>query len=309
MAKTVIVIAGPTASGKSALALDVAEEFGGIVVNADSMQVYRELRILTARPDEGALARAPHALYGVLSVDERCSAARWREMALVEIAAAHGADRLPILVGGTGLYLRALMEGLSEVPEIPEPVRAATRDLFDRLGAAAFHAELARRDPAMAERLDPADRQRLIRAWEVIEASGRSLADWQAGPRQGPPAELRFATLVLAPPRAALYAACDRRFLAMIEAGALDEVRALAALGLAPDLPALKAVGVRELLAHISGETTLDEAITAAQTATRRFAKRQTTWLRHQLEADHTVNAQYSERLSNEIFSFIRHLC
>ncbi len=309
MAGLVIVIAGPTASGKSALALDVAEEFGGIVVNADSMQVYRELRILTARPGDAALARAPHVLYGVLSVAERCSAARWRDMALAEIAAAHAAGKLPVLAGGTGLYLKALMEGLSEMPEIPKEVRAAARELFDRLGAADYHAELARRDPVMAERLDPADRQRLIRAWEVLEASGRSLADWQAEPRRGPPAELRFATVVLAPPRAALYATCDRRFAAMIEDGALDEARALTALDLAPDLPALKAVGVRELLAHIGGEISLDEAIAAARMATRRYAKRQMTWLRHQLDADHMVNAQYSERLGNEIFSFIRHFC
>src|SRR4051812_3908656 len=223
----VLAIGGPTASGKSALALDAAEAFGGTVINADSMQVYADLAVLTARPGPEALARVPHRLYGVLPATEACSAARWRDMALDAIAEAAGQGRLPVVVGGTGLYLRALMEGLAEIPSVPAPVRADARARHARLGGPAFHAGLAARDPAMAARLAPGDTQRLIRAWEVLEATGRSLADWQAAPSAGPPPGLRFATLVLDPPRDALYAACDGRFRAMVAAGALDEVARL----------------------------------------------------------------------------------
>lgn len=313
----VIVIAGPTASGKSALGLAVAEAFGGTIVNADSIQVYRELEILSARPGPAELARAPHRLYGVLSAAERCSAARWRALALDEIAAAQGAaqgaSRLPVLVGGTGLYLRALLDGLSPIPDIPAEIRAAALGRMAALGAPAFHAELGRRDPAMAARLAPADRQRLVRAWEVLEATGRSLADWQREPAvaagEGP--ALAPLCFVLEPPRPALYAACDARFRAMVDAGALAEAERLARLGLDPNLPAMKAVGVPELIAHLRGEMALEPAIAAAQQATRRYAKRQLTWFRHQMagaERLHPggVGAQFLERLQPSIFAFIR---
>lgn len=309
----VVVIGGPTASGKSALALAVAEEFGGTVINADSMQVYRELAVLTARPGPADLARAPHRLYGMLEVTERCSAARWRDLAMAEIAASHGAGRLPVVVGGTGLYLKALLEGLSPIPEIPPAIRAAALALVAERGAAALHAELGRRDPVMAARLQPTDRQRLVRAWEVLEATGRSLAAWQSEPPPQEPGAPALAPIVfvLEPPRPALYAACDRRLAAMLAAGALDEVAALDRLGLAPDLPALKAVGVPELLAHLRGELTLPDALVAAQQATRRYAKRQITWFRHQIGAANRLSpagtgAQYLERLTEEIFSNIR---
>ena len=306
-----VVITGPTAGGKSGLALALAEAFDGVVINADSMQVYRELRILTARPGADALARAPHRLYGVLPGREPCSAGRWREMALDQVAAARGAGRLPLVVGGTGLYLRALVEGLAPVPSVPEALREAARARHADLGGAAFHAELAARDPVIAARLEPGDSQRLIRAWEVLEATGRSLADWQArggGPSDGAPARiLRFVCL---PPRPVLYAACDARLRAMVENGALEELRALRALDLDPRLPVMKALGVRELGRHLDGALSLDDAIARAQQATRNYAKRQMTWLRTQTAPGGaravTLNEQYSKSLDPEIFAIIR---
>ena len=311
----VLIVTGPTASGKSGLALALARALDGVVINADAMQVYRELAVLTARPQPADCAAAPHRLYGVMPGSEACSAGRWRDMALAEIAAARAAGRVPILVGGTGLYLRALTGGLAEMPAIPEEVRHAARRRHEASGGEAFHGELARRDPVMAARLEPGDSQRLIRAWEVLEATGRSLAEWQD--RGGaPPAPYRFARIVLQPPREALFAACDGRFRAMMEAGALDEVRALAALGLDLALPVMKALGVPELAAHLRGELDLEAAIAQAQQATRRYAKRQTTWLRTQTPRDVSsndpaplvINKQYSESLNQEIFKIIRGL-
>jgi tRNA dimethylallyltransferase len=302
----VLIVAGPTGSGKSALAIDAAVEFGGAVINADSMQVYRELRLLTARPSAEDEARVPHRLFGVLPAAEACSVGRWLAMAADEIAAAWAEGRLPIVVGGTGLYLKALTNGLVPVPEIPEAVRGEARALHRRLGGEAFKDALALLDPGAAARLPAGDSQRLIRAYEVVAATGRTLADWQ---RQAPTAaavDARFATIVLSPPRETLYAAVDARFDAMIAAGVLDEVRALVALGLDPALPAMKAVGVKELAAHLRGETGLEEACNAARKATRNFAKRQWTWLRHQLDSDEQVSEQYSERISPRLFSFIR---
>jgi tRNA dimethylallyltransferase len=279
----VLVIAGPTASGKSGLALDLARRLDGEIINADSMQVYRDLAILTARPDPTALAAAPHRLYGVLPAAEPCSVARWRTLTLAAIAAVQAAGRLPIVVGGTGLYLRALMAGLAEIPEIPAGIRAAARARLEAVGAARFHAELARRDPSGAEQLRPGDRQRLVRAWEVLDATGRPLADWHRRTAGQSPPGLEFSVLVLDPPRPALYDACNGRFLAMVAAGALDEVRRLDALGLPPDRPALKALGVPELRRHLAGEFDLPTAAALAQQATRNYAKRQVTWFRHQL--------------------------
>jgi len=290
---TVVIVAGPTASGKSALALALARHYGGTIINADALQVYRDLRILTARPDEAAQARAPHRLYGYLDAAARGSAARWRDLALAEIAAALGAGRLPIVVGGTGLYLRALRQGLAPVPDIPPEIRDEAAALYRALGGAAFRTNLATLDPAAATRLPPGDRTRLTRAYEVARATGVPLGEWQR--HAAAPAPYRFATLLLAPPRAALYAACDARFAAMIETGGLDEAAALFARGLAADLPAMKAVGVPELMRHLRGEIALAEAVGAAQMATRRYAKRQMTWFRHQLDAELICNEQYSE--------------
>ncbi|KAF0116549.1 MAG: tRNA dimethylallyltransferase [Rhodospirillaceae bacterium] len=279
----VIIVAGPTASGKSALALVLAEAFGGTVINADSMQVYRDLFLLTARPDAAALARAPHRLYGFLEAGEEiCSVARWLVLAHAAVQEAHGAGRLPIVVGGTGLYLEALRHGLALVPEVPAAVRAKTRDLMAVIGPHAFHARLAERDPVMAARLRPSDPQRLQRAWEVLMASGRSLADWQgAAVMEGMRA--RFCSLMLMPPRPVLRAACDTRLRCMVAAGAVAEVAALLARAVPSDRPILKALGVSALADHIRGRCSLEEAVMAAQGATRRYAKRQCTWFRHHL--------------------------
>jgi tRNA dimethylallyltransferase len=313
---SVIVIGGPTASGKSGLAVDLAERLDGVVINADSMQVYRDLRVLTARPDAVDEARAPHRLFGILDAGDVCSAARWRNLAIAEIAAAHAAGRRAIVVGGSGLYLNALMFGLAAVPPVPGAIRAAARARLAAQGSAALHAALAARDPAMAARLTPGDGQRIVRAWEVLEATGRSLADWQVA-GVGGAAAFVYDVVLLLPPRSDLHGSCDARFVAMVAGGALDEVRKLegrlARNELTGDVPLLKALGVPELRALLRGETTRDAAIAAAQQATRRFAKRQTTWFRHQVPAQAApplnrvvrTAEKYSVDLSDRIFSEI----
>ncbi len=286
----IIVIAGPTASGKSKLALEMAAALGCGVVNADSMQVYRELRVLTARPGPAEEERAPHRLYGVLPAWERCSAARWREMALAALA---GEEAHPaILCGGTGFYIEALLHGLSDMPDTAPGIEAAARARREALGAEGFHREVAARDPELARRVPPGDRQRLLRAWAVFEATGRPLSEWQAGPR---PAPLRAWTILLDPPRERLRARIEARFRAMLAAGALEEADRLR--GLDPDLPAMKALGLPELHAHLAGKIALDEAERRAVFATRRFAKRQRTWFRNRLRADATFRQDYSPGL------------
>ncbi len=283
----VALIAGPTASGKSPLAMALAERRGGIVINADAMQVYRELRVLTARPTEAEEARVPHALYGMVPVMESHSVARWRVGALQAIEEARAAGRLPILVGGTGFYLKALVEGLVEIPLVPEDMRAEVRRRAAALSPRALHAEIARRDPAAAVRLAPGDRQRLTRAWEVHEATGQPLSEWQRATAVGAP--YRFESVLVLPPRATLHAAADARFARMLMDGALEEAGALK--GVDPTLPAMKAVGLRELIAHLDGRMTRVRAIEAAQFATHRYIKRQTTWFRHQMRFDHVFES------------------
>ena len=307
-----IVVAGPTASGKSALALDLAEALDGVIINADSMQVYRDLDILTARPGPDALARAPHRLYGMLEPSPPCSAGKWRDLALAEIAAAEAVGRRAILVGGTGLYLRALTDGIVAVPDIPSKVRADATAIADRDGVPALHRDLGGRDPKMAATLRPTDRQRVIRAWEVVVATGRSLADWQAAPPTGPAAPPTRWVVVM-PERADLHAACDRRFAAMMDQGALDEVARLRGLDLDPALPVMKALGVPQLMRALSGASTLTAAVAEAQAATRQYAKRQVTWLRHQVMGAKTsqdivavISAQYSQQMRHEIITKFR---
>jgi tRNA dimethylallyltransferase len=278
-----ILIAGPTASGKSALALAVAEKHRGTIVNADSMQVYRDLRIITARPTAAEEAQVPHRLYGHVDAAENYSVGRWCQDARAALDEARREGRLPILVGGTGLYFTALTLGLSAVPPTPPEIRAMVRARCDSEGAAALHAELARRDPAMAERLKPGDRMRIARALEVLEATGRSLTDWH---RDGMPAILDpdgALKIFLAVDRDELQRRIDARFDAMLAAGALDEVRALAARGLDPMLPAMKAHGVPWLRRHLAGEISLEVAAEGGKQDTRRYTKRQVTWFRHQM--------------------------
>ncbi len=261
----------------------MAERHGGVIVNADSMQVYRDLRIITARPGVADEARVPHRLYGHVDAAENYSVGRWCQDARAVLEEAKSAGRVPILVGGTGLYFKALTQGLSAVPPTPLDIRAAVRARCDAEGAAALHAELARRDPVMAERLKPGDRMRLARALEVLEATGRSLADWH---RDGLPAILDLEDAVkifLVVDRAELYRRIDARFDAMLTAGALDEVRALAGRSLDPLLPAMKAHGVPWLRRHLAGEISLEAAAEGGKRDTRRYTKRQVTWFRNQM--------------------------
>jgi tRNA dimethylallyltransferase len=276
------LIAGPTASGKSALALRLAAETGAEIVNADSMQLYADLRVVTARPSREEEAQAPHHLFGTVDAADGWSAGRWLRAATATLAEIAARARPAILVGGTGLYFRALTHGLAEIPKVPAEARRQAEAEFETLGEEAFRARLATPDPAAAQRIAPGDRQRLVRAWEVYAATDIALTDWQS---TGAPA-LRsgvWRAVALEPPREVLYARCDTRLAAMVEAGALEEARALAARNLDPALPILKAVGVREFAAHLRGEMTLPEALTAAQQQTRNYAKRQTTWMRGQM--------------------------
>jgi tRNA dimethylallyltransferase len=275
------LIGGPTAGGKSALALRLARRLGGEIINADSMQIYGDLRILTARPSPEDEAAAPHHLFGVADAAEAWSVGRWLRSATRVLADVKARGRPAIVVGGTGLYFRALTAGLADIPEIPPDVRTASRSLFDRQGEEAFRARLAAVDPQAAARIARGDRQRLVRAHEVFAATGRPLTQWQAGARPLlPPGTWRG--VVVEPPRDLLYERCDARLRAMVEAGALGEVARLAARGLDPDLPAMKALGVSPLAAHLRGETPLEAALNRASLDTRHYAKRQMTWFRHQ---------------------------
>jgi tRNA dimethylallyltransferase len=273
---TVVVIGGPTASGKSGLALSLAKAKNGTIINADSMQLYDGLHRLTAQPSAEDLAEAPHALYSCLKPDQLCSSAIWRDMALAEIEKSIAAGRLPIVVGGTGFYIRTLLLGISPIPDIDPAVRERANALQKELGNPTFHAELAKRDPVMADRLHPFNTQRLVRAWEVLEATGKSL-----------------------PERKKLYEQCDQRFGQMIAAGVLEEVRAFkpqAGWALA------KALGYPELTSHLAGNLTLNEAIDMAQRTTRHYAKRQVTWFRHQIKPDLVLDSPDASKLISTIF-------
>jgi tRNA dimethylallyltransferase len=278
-----VLIAGPTASGKSALALELAQTRDAVIINTDSMQVYRDLRVITARPTLEEEARAPHRLYGHVDAAVNFSAGAWVANAASVLDEARAQRWLPIFIGGSGLYFKALTRGLSAVPPIAPGIREAVRARLERDGVEALHAELAQRDPDSAERLKPRDRARIARALEVVESTGRSLTDWH---RDGLPPLLppgQFRALFLSPHRDTLYARIDARFDAMLEAGALDEVAQLAARQLDPLLPAMKAHGVPALLAHLKGEITREEAAEIGRADTRHYAKRQFTWFRHQL--------------------------
>jgi tRNA dimethylallyltransferase len=284
MAKEVLVVTGPTASGKSALALVLAERRGGTVINADAMQTYDAFPILTAQPTAEERARIPHRLYGVLPLSETLSAARWRDLALAEIAE----SPVPILCGGSGLYLRTLMQGISAIPAIASEVRDQANADWDAMGGDAFRARLGERDSEIVARLKPGDRQRHVRAWEVVLATGRPLSDWQK--RQGTPAPWRFNTILLAPDRGWLRQRIEARFDVMLTQGVLDEVRAVFDRKPDPGWPGLKAHGAPELFRHFRGELTLDRARQIAIDHTRQYAKRQMTWFRHQLTPDVVAN-------------------
>jgi tRNA dimethylallyltransferase len=292
---SVIVVTGPTASGKSALALALAEQQSGTVINADAMQTYDAFPILTAQPTAEERARVPHALYGVLPLSEMLSAARWRKLASAEIARALAEGRTPILCGGSGLYLRTLMQGIATIPDVPPEIREQANAAWQSLGPDVFRARLADKDPAAVLRLKPGDRQRHVRAWEVAVATGRPLSDWQAD--AGVPAPWRFATVLLAPDRGWLRDRIESRFDAMLAQGVPTEVRTVFDRAPDPRWPGLKAHGVPELFRHFRGELELGKARQIAIDHTRQYAKRQMTWFRHQMAPDLVVDPQSTQCL------------
>ncbi len=299
-----LLIAGPTASGKSAVALELAQRLNGTVINADSMQVYKDLRILTARPTEADEHKVPHQLYGFLDASETCSAARWGDLAGKAFEDVMEAGGFPIFVGGSGLYFRALIEGLSPMPEIDQSVRLASSARFDELGATAFAREVATLDPVFAAHPDRQDPQRLQRAWSVYEQTGIPLSEWQSVPRE-PKLSGTFLKIVLTLDRSLLRQRCNERFVRMARQGARDEVAALISRGLDPGLPIMKAIGVREFADVIAGRASEDQAVAWSQTSTRQYAKRQETWFRNQMISWKRVQAQHLERTMQEIFTNI----
>jgi len=309
-----LLVAGPTASGKSALALALAARFGGVIVNVDSMQVYEELRVLTARPTKEEEAQIPHVLYGIRKAKEPGSVAWWRAEALAAMDEARANGRIPILTGGSGMYFAALTQGIAEIPGPGPEARAEARALLEKLGPEELHAGLTKVDPATAARLNPRDSQRIARAWEVWRGTGIGLAAWQN--RRGEPARWDFAAILLDPPRDTLRAAIATRFQTMIEQGAIQEVEALLTQNLDPALPAMRAHGVPEISAHLRGETTLEHAARRTELITGQYTKRQATWFHHHRLADpplmHTINArfssctQFSGSLRPEILAFLQ---
>jgi tRNA dimethylallyltransferase len=284
MTSAIHIIAGPTASGKSARALALAREQNGVIINADATQLYADLRIVSARPSEAEMMQVPHRLYGFLPGEEAASAGKWLGWVKPEIEAAWAAGQLPILCGGTGLYLKALQEGLSPMPEVPVEVRAAVAARLAEIGKPAFYAELQKIDPAGAAHVGPHNTQRLLRAREVVEASGETFSAWMQKPREKLFPEARVTREVIELSREELYRRCDARFAQMMEHGAIEEVQTLLAKGYGDDAPVMKAVGVREIAAYLRGEMTKERVVELGQQNTRRYAKRQLTWLRHQVK-------------------------
>jgi len=282
MTMTPILIAGPTASGKSNLALELALRLNGAVINTDSMQVYEDLRIISARPSQVEELKVPHFLYGVMDGAERSSAGEWGRMAEEALEEAQADGLRPIFVGGTGLYFTALTEGLSPIPEIPPQIRASAAKTIDKGGIATLYADLEERDPETAAKVRPSDPQRIQRAWEVLEATGRGLTDWQRE-KTAPVLKEPAIKIVLEPLRQKLYARCERRFERMLGEGGLHEVSALLKRGLDPTLPVMKALGIPEMGAYLHGDGSYDQAIKRAKLMTRRYAKRQMTWMRNQM--------------------------
>ena len=298
-----ILIAGPTASGKSALALALAQKLNGRIINADSMQVYGVLRELTARPSEDEEAQAKHRLYGHISPRDPYSVGEWEAEAIAEIAAAQMAGEVPIIIGGTGLYFKSLTEGLVDIPDIPDDIRSHWRDRQAQEGSAALHAALGEVDADLAARLEPNDKQRILRGLEVFSATDRPLSAWHAVKPVAPLAHAH--KILLMPDREWLYARCNLRFEHMMAGAAIDEVQALAALDLPPDVSAMKALGVSDVLAYIRGTIDKQTAISQAQQATRRYAKRQMTWFRNQMIDWPSFTEQEYTQEMGKIFSVI----
>ncbi len=286
----VIVVTGPTASGKSALALDVAAKRNGVVINADAMQTYDAFPILTAQPSAGERARIPHALYGVLPLEDTLNAGRWRILATAEIERAHAAGQVPILCGGSGLYLKALMTGFASIPDVPVEIRERSNAEWAEMGGDAFRVRLTQHDPAIAEKLKTGDKQRHVRAWEVLQATGTPLSVWQQTADPGAPLPWRFTTVLLSPDRAWLRARIATRFEAMLKEGIVAEARAVFDRQPDPRCPGLKAHGAPELFAYFRGEQSIDDVRRIAIDHTRQYAKRQMTWFRGQMTPDLVVD-------------------
>lgn len=284
--KTVHIVCGPTASGKSARAIELAQQEDGIIINCDSVQIYEGLPILSAQPADEDLKAVPHKLYGHLHPNDVCSAGHWREIAEPLIHDVLAEDKAPIICGGSGLYIKALMEGLSPMPDIPDHIRERAIKMQKEWDAPTLHAELQKRDPVMAERLDPNNKARLVRAWEVLEATGKSLSEWQKLDKQAPPADWVFNVEIIIPERDELYCRCNDRFHVMMDQGALAEAEAFNARiesgEVGDGTPASKALGFIQLQSYLKGDISKDEAIERAQAETRHYAKRQTTWFRNQ---------------------------
>ncbi len=304
MVKPVILLAGPTASGKSALALHIAQHFNGSIINADSMQVYADLAILSARPTRAEMADIPHHLYGHIAAHAPYNADIWVQDTIRAINTIWRNERLPIVTGGTGLYFKALTEGLSPMPDIPQDIRQSLRDSLKDTGLAALYEQLSEIDPDWAQKVKPTDQQRILRGLEVYHASGRPLSNWQDQPPE-PPLQAQMIKLLLMPDRDWLYQRCDQRFHQMLETGALDEVKKLMTLDIPAAAQVLNAVGVAQLSTYLQGEISLATATRQAQQQTRNYAKRQMTWFRNQMATWESLDEKYYYQNSDKIIQFI----
>ena len=299
-----VIICGPTGAGKSSLALNLAEKFEGVIINADSVQIYREIKILSGRPTSDDYRKAPHRLYGIMSIFKPCTLGIWRKMALETIKECELSGRLPIICGGTGLYIKFLLNELSAIPEISPSIKLEAREKLKELGNENFRELLSKNDPASASRIKSGDTNRLLRAWEVFTATTKPLSYWHKKSRKAG-SQHKFFKVCLMPERKALYSICDQRFLEFVEQGAVEEARAFDFITASPELPASKTLGLLELIKYTKGELELSDAVEQAQRATRRYAKRQLTWFRHQLDEDFLIQNLCCSKTVSDCFKKI----
>lgn len=299
-----VIICGPTGAGKSSLALNLAEKFEGVIINADSVQIYREIKILSGRPTSDDYRKAPHRLYGIMSIFKPCTLGIWRKMALETIKECELSGRLPIICGGTGLYIKFLLNELSTIPEISPSIKLEAREKLKELGNENFRELLSKNDPASASRIKSGDTNRLLRAWEVFTATTKPLSYWHKKSRKAG-SQHKFFKVCLMPERKALYSICDQRFLEFVEQGAVEEARAFDFITASPELPASKTLGLLELVKYTKGELELSDAVEQAQRATRRYAKRQLTWFRHQLDEDFLIQNLSCRKTVSDCFKKI----
>ena len=299
-----VIICGPTGSGKSSLALNLAEKFKGVIINADSVQIYREIKVLSGRPTSDDYRQAPHRLYGVMSIFKPCTLGIWRKMALETIKACDLSGHLPIICGGTGLYIKFLLNELSPIPDIPPSIKLEAREKLEKLGNENFRELLLKNDPVSAYQIKLGDTNRLLRAWEVFTATTKPLSYWHEQSRETGSKD-KFFKVCLMPKREVLYSKCDKRFLDFVELGAIEEAEALNFITASPELPASKTLGLLELIKYTKGELELNEAIEQAQRTTRRYAKRQLTWFRHQFDEDFLIQNLCCRKTVSDCFEKI----